>query len=120
MTLFRGTQREHSKFAHHMAAERSYEELKNGRMLQRWVMKSRANHWLDAVYMACAAGHFAGWRLTGERLAERKAPTGYARAEGKQGKAGGRVETKQAPTDPTPQRRGYKRGGGGGGWQIGR
>lgn len=106
MTLHRGTEREHRSFSAHMAAERTYEELKGGKLLLRHELRSRINHWLDATYIACAAGHFAGWRLVerGQRAEAPKART-YPRAEAERG-----ARTTRYPSG--------RRGGGG--WTIGR
>ena len=116
MTLWRGTQQDHASFSNHLAAERCFEEFKGGRLHQRWEMKTRINHWLDATYMACAAGHFAGWRLLRpERGAEKQPRPTYAKVgEGTQERGG------EGGSRPTT---GYRRAGsgeGGGGWKIGR
>jgi hypothetical protein len=32
----------------------------------KWELKRRQNHWLDALYHACAAGHLCGVKLVKE------------------------------------------------------
>jgi hypothetical protein len=38
----------------------------------KWERIRRQNHWLDALYNACAAGHYVGARLVEEPKLERK------------------------------------------------
>jgi hypothetical protein len=134
LTLFRATEAEHRSFAHHLAAERQFEELKGGRLFVRWDMKSRINHWLDALYEAAAAGHYAGWRLVdaGGHVGRRPAKAIASRAVGVGiGVDTGPASAAAAAPDSGGQggggyarRRDNEGGGGGargrGGWRIGR
>lgn len=67
MTLFNGPALDHRDFARHLTAEKQIEEFKPGKggrgIIIRWERVHRANHWLDALMLACAAGHFIGVRL---------------------------------------------------------
>lgn len=66
LTLFRAPPNDHLAFAKHLTAEVRVDEFVAGRgMVTRWEQKRKANHWLDAVYNACAAGHRVGARLLG-------------------------------------------------------
>ena len=50
------------------AAEAKIEEFVAGRgVVVKWERLRRQNHWFDALYNACAAGHLCGVRLVGER-----------------------------------------------------
>jgi len=70
---------EHVTISKHMTAERVVEEFKPGKgLLRRWVTESRANHYFDAGYLACAAGHLCGSRIVGEADAP-PAPAAEAR-----------------------------------------
>lgn len=72
LTLFHAPPREHIEFAEHLTSEKQVEEFDPAKGLQvRWVKVGRANHWLDSAYIACAAGHFCGVRLTGDVRDER-------------------------------------------------
>ena len=78
LTLFEAPPREHLSLATHLAAEREADEYRPGRPPRlKWERRSRTNHWLDATYLACAAGHYAGARLKA-----------IARGEGKGGGKG--------------------------------
>ena len=47
---------------------RKTEEFVAGKgVVTKWERVRRANHWFDALYNACAAGHLCGVRLIGER-----------------------------------------------------
>jgi len=64
MTLFQAPPSEHLALSKHLTAERRVEEFLPGRgVVTRWERVRRQNHWLDALYNACAAGHFVGVRL---------------------------------------------------------
>lgn len=64
ITVFDAPPHEHTKLAKHLTAEKKVEEFPAGRPPRVvWKRISRANHYFDAAYMACAAGHFAGVRL---------------------------------------------------------
>lgn len=79
VTLFDAPAREHFAFASHMTSEKRIEEFDPGKGLQlRWVKESGQNHWFDAAYIACAAAHFVGVRLTGV-FAKRDEPAPTAR-----------------------------------------
>ncbi|TWT51934.1 hypothetical protein KOR42_32160 [Thalassoglobus neptunius] len=53
-----------------LTAERQTEEFVNGKgVVTRWERTRRNNHWLDALYNACAAGHYVGARLLGDQSA---------------------------------------------------
>lgn len=63
-TLFHAEPHEHLTFAKHLTAEEQRTEFKPKHgMVTVWVRKNRANHFLDAYSLACAAGHYAGARL---------------------------------------------------------
>jgi len=64
MTLFQGEGNTHGEFAKHLTAEQQVEEfipLKGPKTI--WKKKQKKNHWFDALYYACVAGHLAGARL---------------------------------------------------------
>jgi phage terminase large subunit GpA-like protein len=64
MTLFKGAPQEHFSLAKHLTAESKVEEFVAGKgMVARWERLQRQNHWFDALYNACAAGHLVGVRL---------------------------------------------------------
>ena len=64
MRLFHANPEEHLSLARHLTAERKTEEFVAGRgIVVRWERIRKQNHWFDALYNACAAGHFAGVRL---------------------------------------------------------
>lgn len=71
LTLYEATSAgEHIKISKHFTAEKEVEEFEPGRgVVTRWETVSRQNHWFDAAYLACAAGHFAGERLVQSRSA---------------------------------------------------
>jgi phage terminase large subunit GpA-like protein len=55
---------DHIAIAKHVVAEKQEEEFEPGKgVTRRYVVLSRANHWLDALMLASAAGHRAGYRL---------------------------------------------------------
>jgi hypothetical protein len=64
MTLFQTNPAEHLALAKHLTAERKTEEFVTGKgVVVKWERLRRQNHFLDALYNACAAGHYAGARL---------------------------------------------------------
>ena len=71
LSLYNALPREHLKLAKHFTAERETDEfLPHKGMVKKWIRESRSNHWLDAGYNACAAGHLAGFRLPGTAAVE--------------------------------------------------
>jgi hypothetical protein len=67
MTLFQALPQDHLSLAKHLTAETKVEEFVPGKgTVVRWERVRRQNHWLDALYNACAAGHFCGVRLVDE------------------------------------------------------
>ncbi len=73
MTLFQGTPQDHLALAKHLTAEVKTEEFIAGKgVVTKWERRRRQNHWLDALYNACAVGHYCGVRLVEE--APRPAP----------------------------------------------
>jgi hypothetical protein len=68
MTLFRARPQEHLALAKHLTAEAKTEEFVAGKgVVMKWERVRRQNHWLDALYNACAAGHGCGVRLVDEQ-----------------------------------------------------
>lgn len=64
MTLFHGEKNTHVEFAKHMVAEDKVSEFIKGKgIVDKWTRTHRKNHYFDAVYMACVAGHLAGFYL---------------------------------------------------------
>jgi hypothetical protein len=54
----------HGSFAQHIAAEELVSEFKEGKgSKQYWAVRNDNNHWLDATYMAAAAGEACGVKL---------------------------------------------------------
>ena len=69
MSLFQAVPQEHLTLAKHLTAETKTEEFVAGRgVVVKWERLRRQNHWFDALYNACAAGHLCGVRLVGEGL----------------------------------------------------
>ena len=67
MTLFQALPQDHLSLAKHLTAETKVEEFVSGKgVVVRWERLRRQNHWLDALYNACAAGHLCGVRLVDE------------------------------------------------------
>jgi hypothetical protein len=67
MTLFRAQPQEHLALAKHLTAESKTEEFVAGKgVVVKWERLRRQNHWFDALYNACAAGHGCGVRLVQE------------------------------------------------------
>ena len=70
LTLFQAPSHVHLSLAKRLTAERQTEEFVVGKgVVTRWERIRRSNHWLDALYNACAAG-----QLVGVRLLEQKPP----------------------------------------------
>ena len=64
LSLYQALPNEHLSFAKHLTAEVKTEEFVAGKgLVTKWERLRRNNHWLDALYNACAAGHLAGVRL---------------------------------------------------------
>jgi len=65
VTLYDSPDRKaHFTFAKHLASEVSEQQFVPGKGYKTiWTRKHRNNHWLDASYLACAAGWRAGVRL---------------------------------------------------------
>lgn len=67
MTLFQASPQEHLALAKHLTAEIKTEEFVTGKgVVVKWERLRRQNHWFDALYNACAAGHYCGVRLVDE------------------------------------------------------
>lgn len=59
---------EHTTIAKHLTSEKQVEEFVPGKgMVTRWERLHRSNHYFDAAYNACVAGHLAGVRLAAVR-----------------------------------------------------
>jgi len=66
MTLFAGPPMQHLSLARHLTAERRVESYTTGRgVVVTWERIRKANHWLDALYLAAAAGWLCGARVVG-------------------------------------------------------
>lgn len=65
MTFYQSSDaNEHLSISKHFTAEKQTEEFLAGKgWIKKWVRSSRRNHWFDAAYNACAAGHLCGVRL---------------------------------------------------------
>ncbi|MSR60238.1 MAG: hypothetical protein EXS05_21795 [Planctomycetaceae bacterium] len=64
LSLFNAPPEEHLSLAKHFTSEKQVEEFIAGKgTVIRWVRQSRNNHWFDAAYNACVAGHLLGARL---------------------------------------------------------
>jgi len=80
---------EHVTISKHFTAEKIVEEFKPGKgLLRRWVRQSRANHYFDCAYAACAAGHLLGVRIIAESTPARTSgptirPTPVRRPDGR-------------------------------------
>jgi phage terminase large subunit GpA-like protein len=76
MTFYKASPQEHFTLAKHLTAETKTEEFIAGRgVVTKWQRLRRQNHWFDAIYAACAAGHAAGVRLIEQELPPKKAIT---------------------------------------------
>ncbi|QDT55930.1 Phage terminase large subunit (GpA) [Caulifigura coniformis] len=68
LRLYKAPPQEHLSLAKHLTAERKTEEFVAGKgVVTRWERIRRQNHWFDALYNACVAGHAAGVRLIREQ-----------------------------------------------------
>lgn len=73
MTLFRALPQEHLALSKHLTAETKVEEFVAGKgVVVKWERLRQQNHWFDALYNACAAGHLCGVRLADEQRSERR------------------------------------------------
>lgn len=73
MSFFCASRQEHLALAKHLTAEQKVEEFVPGRgVVTRWERRRRQNHWLDALYMACAAGFYCGAKLIDEFRPKRR------------------------------------------------
>lgn len=64
MTLFAAPPSDHLSFAKHLTAETKTEEYVAGKgVVTKWERVRKNNHWFDALYNACAVGHYGGVRL---------------------------------------------------------
>ena len=64
MTVYKALPRDHLALAKQLTAEKRVEEFIAGKgPVTKWVRVHRNNHWFDTLYLACAAGHFAGYEL---------------------------------------------------------
>ena len=89
MTLFRAQPHEHLALARHLTAEVRTEQFIAGKgVVTRWERQRRQNHWLDAMYIACAAAHGCGMRLMDEGEAPQP-PVPPRAAERDSGRRGG-------------------------------
>ncbi|WP_417851059.1 terminase gpA endonuclease subunit [Thalassoglobus sp.] len=97
MTLFQAPAHEHLSLAKHLTAEKKTEEFLPGKgVVTRWECIRRNNHWFDALYNACAAGHYVGARLIQDSQPE---PRTYGKlsdlAQSKRDQRGGMVDTQR-------------------------
>jgi hypothetical protein len=75
MTLFKALPNEHLALAQHLTSERKVEDYVTGKgVVVKWESIHRRNHWFDALYNACAAGHGVGVRLVDEIVPEPPPP----------------------------------------------
>jgi hypothetical protein len=71
LTLFQAQPQEHLSLAKHLTAELKTEEFVAGKgVVVKWERIRRQNHWFDALYNACTAGHGWGVRLVDEKVQE--------------------------------------------------
>ena len=64
LSLYQAVPNEHLSFVKRLTAKVKTEEFLAGKgLVTKWERLRRNNHWLDALYNACAAGHLAGVRL---------------------------------------------------------
>lgn len=97
MTLFQAPAHEHLSLAKHLTAEKKTEEFLPGKgVVTRWECIRRNNHWFDALYNACADGHYVGARLIQDPQPE---PRTYGKlsdlAQSKRDQRGGMVDTQR-------------------------
>lgn len=61
LTLYNADPLAHLTFAQHLASEKQVEEYIPGKgVIIRWEQVRKHNHYLDATYLACAAGDYCG------------------------------------------------------------
>jgi hypothetical protein len=69
ITFFQASPTERLSFAKLMTAEVKSQEFIAGKgRVTKWDRKRKQNHWFDALYNACAAGHYCGVRLVEEEI----------------------------------------------------
>lgn len=67
LSLYNDRPEAHLSLAKHLTSEKQIEEFVAGKgTILRWVRQQRNNHWFDAAYMTCVAGHMLGARLADE------------------------------------------------------
>jgi hypothetical protein len=87
MTLFQAQPKEHLSFAKHLTAEVKTEEFLSGKgLVTKWERLRRSNHWFDALYNACAAGHLCGVRRLGAEVDPSPAPRKYGELSNHEGR----------------------------------
>jgi hypothetical protein len=69
IVLFEALAGEHRNYLAQLDSEdQRYEEVPGRGLVTRWFNRTgRHNHWLDATYLACAAGHLCGVRIVPEK-----------------------------------------------------
>lgn len=86
LSIFQDEAVSHISYSQHIAAEELLTVFKEGKGLKTyWHSKSENNHWLDATYMAAAAGEACGVKLVGPSQVElqpRKVEQGEQRRTG--------------------------------------
>lgn len=79
--------KEYLSFARHLTAELKTEEFISGKgLVTKWERLRRSNHWFDALYNACAAGHLCGVRLLGAEVESSPAPQKYGELSSHEGR----------------------------------
>lgn len=64
ITVYQALPRTHLALAKQLTAEKRVEEFVVGKgPVTKWIRVHRNNHWFDTLYLACTAGHFAGYEL---------------------------------------------------------
>lgn len=75
MTLYHAPPAEHLSLARHLSAERKTGAFVAGKgVVVKWERMRKQNHWFDALYNACAAGHLVGVRLVDDRSKKERPP----------------------------------------------
>jgi len=75
MTLYRAAPSEHLSLARHLTAEHKVEAYVAGKgVVVQWERVRRQNHWLDALYNACAAAYYCGARIVPDDTDAQPAP----------------------------------------------
>ena len=71
MTLYQASPEEHLTLAKHLTAEQKVTQFVAGKgVVDKWERVRKYNHWFDALYNACAAGHHSGVRLVEETVGQ--------------------------------------------------